>query len=113
MEPALFLPAEHSGDSARLWQEFLDHELPALRADGWLIEQDDAFALRFVRADDVAVDIEERGNWFDLSIGVEIEGESASECVDEWQWLVFAGGEIVLRGDAVFVELGGKEYCVF
>jgi len=73
-QPALFLPAEHSGDSARLWQQFLDQELTKLRADGWLIEQDDAFALRFVRVDDLAVDIEERGNWFDLGISVEIEG---------------------------------------
>ena len=73
-QPAFFLPAEQIGDSARRWQEFLDQELPALRADGWLVEQDAAFALRFVRADELAVDIEERGNWFDLGIGVEIEG---------------------------------------
>ncbi len=72
--PAFFLPAGHAGESARLWQEFLNQELVALRAEGWIIEQDDTFALRFVQADELDVDIEERGNWFDLGIGVEIEG---------------------------------------
>ena len=73
-QPAFFLPDEQIGGSARLWQAFLDQELGALRTDGWLIEYEDAFALRFVRADDLAVNIEERSHWFDLGIGVDIEG---------------------------------------
>jgi superfamily II DNA or RNA helicase len=73
-EPAFFLPGEHIEASARLWQEFIANEVPALRDEGWLVEQDPAFSLRFVRAEDLAVDVEEHGHWFALGIGVEFEG---------------------------------------
>ena len=73
-EPAFFLPGGQREASARLWQEFITTEVPALRDEGWLVEQDETFALRFAHADDLRVDIEEHGHWFDLGIGVELEG---------------------------------------
>jgi superfamily II DNA or RNA helicase len=72
--PVLIMAARELVDSALAWQGFLDAQLPALRDAGWIIEQDDSFALRFVQADSIDLEIDEGEGWFDLGIGIDIEG---------------------------------------
>lgn len=62
---------------------FLIEDVPALQAEGWVVEIDDAFPVRLAIADgqglDVAIgDPAEEGSgidWFDLSVGVSVGGE--------------------------------------
>ena len=77
-------PAEVSlMDSAARWQHFLEQTLPALQAQGWQVEIDPSFRLRFLEADawQVALehDDEEQGTpnaWFDLRFDLQVEGQA-------------------------------------
>lgn len=75
VNPRLVLPADEIHASALLWRRFIDEELPRLEADGWIIEQEEAFALRFGQVDEITLDINDGGSWFDIGIGVDIEGQ--------------------------------------
>jgi SNF2 family DNA or RNA helicase len=64
--------------TALRWNDFLDHGVAALRQDGWSITLDGDFDLQF----DVVGDLDaawaesETGNdWFEISLGFEIEGQ--------------------------------------
>jgi len=57
------------------WIRFVCDRVPALRAEGWIIEYDDSFDYRPVETGDWFADITEAGrDWFDVSLQVEIEG---------------------------------------
>ena len=58
------------------WLQFLDRELPALEAEGWIIEYEESFALRLAKPQDwYAEVVQETGNaWFDLELGVQVDG---------------------------------------
>ena len=73
--PCLHLDVHPASENARRWREFIDGEIPRLVADGWLIEQDSAFTLRFSDADTLLVDIDDQGSWFDMGIGVDVDGQ--------------------------------------
>ena len=63
--------------NAQHWDRFLQHDVPRLEAQGWRIERDSGFQLRFDDVDEWQGDwaeTEEDG-WFALSLGVEIDGE--------------------------------------
>ncbi|WP_029007197.1 DEAD/DEAH box helicase [Azospirillum halopraeferens] len=64
-------------DAAERWRDFLTVQVPALRADGWTVDAEDGFGARVVEAGDaVAVAVRDAGDgWFDLDVGVEIDGE--------------------------------------
>ena len=72
--PVLVMAARELAESALAWQDFLERRVPALREAGWIIEQDESFALRFLQGDELELDLAEGEGWFDLGIGVEIEG---------------------------------------
>jgi len=74
-EPVWFSPGDSSlMDSAARWQSFLEHALPALKAQGWETEFDPGFALRFVRGDDWQATVKANNDWFDLHFDLDIEG---------------------------------------
>jgi SNF2 family DNA or RNA helicase len=74
---AWFSPAEVSrGESAARWWAFLHETLPVLEAEGWRIERDPSFRLRFTEAEAWHAEVDEGdGGWFDLRFDVEIDGE--------------------------------------
>ncbi|KAA0683541.1 DEAD/DEAH box helicase [Roseomonas genomospecies 6] len=64
-------------DAEERWSTFLTTEVPALRKDGWTVEIGADFGTRVVEAnEEVAVAVRDSGDgWFDLDVGVEIDGE--------------------------------------
>ncbi|WP_028489772.1 SNF2-related protein [Thiothrix lacustris] len=64
--------------TALRWNDFLDHGVEALRADGWNVTLDDAFDLNFDIVGDLDAAWEESANgndWFEISLGFEVEGQ--------------------------------------
>ncbi len=61
--------------SAEIWQHFLDEILPQLEIDGWEVEFDPDFKLRFLQIDDWGVEIESNNDWFDLRFDLDVEGQ--------------------------------------
>ncbi len=60
------------------WIEIVLHDVPALRADGWDVEIREDFPLRLAEPDgDITVSIDESSgiDWFDLELGVMVDGE--------------------------------------
>ncbi|CAO3421819.1 DEAD/DEAH box helicase [Azospirillum argentinense] len=64
-------------DAEERWAAFLTTEVPSLRKDGWTVEIGADFGTRVVEAnEEVAVAVRDSGDgWFDLDVGVEIDGE--------------------------------------
>ncbi|EIJ34012.1 DEAD/DEAH box helicase [Thiothrix nivea] len=74
----LLMHPDNPGLTALRWHDFLDHGVAALRHEGWDITLDDNFDLQFdVVGDlDAAWEESETGNdWFEISLGFEIEGQ--------------------------------------
>jgi superfamily II DNA or RNA helicase len=58
------------------WPQFIGSDVPRLRSEGWQVELDDSFRFRPVEVGEWTADVQEGGNdWFDLSLGVEIDGK--------------------------------------
>ena len=57
------------------WQHFLDEMLPGLEEQGWKVEFDTGFRLRFLQVDDWDVEIESGNDWFELRFDLDIEGQ--------------------------------------
>jgi superfamily II DNA or RNA helicase len=65
----------------RSWVRFLDDAVPALRERGWQIEIDPTFPYEVVHIDDAAWDAEivaSENRWFELDIGIDLEGKRVS-----------------------------------
>ncbi len=61
------------------WTRFMLFELPRLRDMGWRIEIDDDFPVRIAETGRWGIEIEAAGNdWFELGLGIEIDGEYRS-----------------------------------
>ncbi|MBL8533743.1 MAG: DEAD/DEAH box helicase [Betaproteobacteria bacterium] len=61
----------HSDD----WVPFVCERVPELRDDGWVIEFDESFAYQPVEIEEWHAEVSESGrDWFDLSLGVDVEG---------------------------------------
>jgi hypothetical protein len=62
-------------DDAR-WLDFVANRLPQLRAQGWQIETDADFRFQVAPLGEWYAQLEESGHdWFDLDLGVEVEGK--------------------------------------
>lgn len=72
---AVYVPA-----TGRDWMEVIARVIPALEAEGWRIETTSDFPWRLVEPDDWYADLEAGAGqaWFDLELGVEVEGERHS-----------------------------------
>ncbi len=61
------------------WMRWMKVEAPRLRAAGWQIEIDKDFRFDLVNIEGWYADVEESGNhWFDLEIGIDVEGTRLS-----------------------------------
>lgn len=74
-------PGEHfelGGESA--WLAFVQHELPQLRADGWRVQIQPEFHYNLAHIDQWYADVEDapERDWFDLEVGIEVEGQRIS-----------------------------------
>ena len=75
-EDYVFLPqGDAFSEGSRIpFYRFLRNEVPALREEGWRIEMDEEIDL--VELGEWRIEVEEGGgDWFDLDLGVEIDGE--------------------------------------
>ncbi|HEY8312597.1 MAG TPA: SNF2-related protein [Candidatus Baltobacteraceae bacterium] len=65
------------GSDDERWARFLDRIVPALRADGWHVRLEDSFPHRVVSAAQPwqARLSESENRWFELDLGVDIDGE--------------------------------------
>ena len=63
-------------DTEERWAKFVNIEVPKLIAEGWTVDIGADFGTRMVEAgDEVAVAVRDAGDgWFDLEVGVEIDG---------------------------------------
>ena len=65
-----------NGSGERRWAHFLDAVVPVLREAGWQIEIAPDFPYAVVRNDDVDAELTESENhWFELDLGITVEGE--------------------------------------
>ncbi len=76
---------ESAGDLLELaseaaWLRFMLNDLPALREQGWEIEYTDDFAFNLAEVDDWYAQIDEASgrDWFDLELGIEVNGQRLS-----------------------------------
>ena len=69
------LQLPHAND----WLRFTRHDLPLLREQGWLVEQDRSFRFDLAEVEDWYADVEESAGststWFDLELGIVVNGE--------------------------------------
>jgi hypothetical protein len=75
----MFAP-EHRHDytfyDAEDWFDFVADTLPRLREAGWRIEMDEEFRFRTAHIGNWYAHVSEAGqDWFDLDLGVEIDGQ--------------------------------------
>jgi non-specific serine/threonine protein kinase len=87
------------------WLEFVREHLPVLRAEGWQIRMQPDFQFNLAAIDDWYAEVEEdpEQNWFDLELGVEIEGQRISllpillQAIRQKPWLL--NGEALNKRD--------------
>ena len=64
------------------WRDFIENQIPMLKAEGWEIEIDDDFNLEFEYVDTISVESSESDGdvnpWFELSFTVDIGGRSVA-----------------------------------
>ena len=66
---------DNPSQTALLWHEFLEHDLPELEAQGWEIDRTDSFQLTFEETDSWDAELETTGTqWFTLTLGVDVDG---------------------------------------
>jgi SNF2 family DNA or RNA helicase len=69
---------EHLNETA--WLHFVREQLPQLRLEGWQINMQPDFQFNLAQIDDwyAQVDEDPEQSWFDLELGIEVEGERIS-----------------------------------
>lgn len=62
------------------WLDLVQQQLPKLRAEGWHIQMRPDFQYNLAAIDDWYAEVEEdpQQNWFDLELGIEVEGQRIS-----------------------------------
>jgi superfamily II DNA or RNA helicase len=78
-----FLPDPGDGDIASFLIAFARDAVPLLRTAGWIVEFDEDYPFRVIEGEpqwyaEVSEAAEEANPWFDLELGVEIDGERHS-----------------------------------
>src|SRR5690606_28195496 len=97
-------PFELPDDAA--WLHFVREQLPQLREQGWQIRLQPDFQFNLATLGDWHVGIEEaeEGDWFDLEMGIEVDGEKVSllpillHAIRHSPWLL-TGEALARRGD--------------
>ena len=59
------------------WMEFVLHQLPGLQDDGWKIEYELSFPHRYTEVEEWigGLEADARNQWFDVELGIQIEGQ--------------------------------------
>ncbi|GIZ11051.1 DEAD/DEAH box helicase [Pseudomonas sp. NCCP-436] len=121
------LPAE-AGEPFELpherdWLSFVRQQVPRLRAEGWQIHIHPDFHYNLAEVDDWYAQIEEdpQQNWFDLELGIEVEGQRLSllpillQAIRRTPWLL-APEALAQRPDEDFLLVslpqGGKRLAL-
>ncbi|MBT5934747.1 DEAD/DEAH box helicase [Sulfurimonas sp.] len=60
----------------QVWKEFLNSEVDKLKSEGWLIEEDETFNMKFEPSSEIVVESEDKNDWFSLSFNLEFNGVS-------------------------------------
>ena len=84
------------------WIEFMLGDVPQLRAEGWLVDVADDFPLRLVEPDGgLSFEVQERSgiDWFDLDLGVMVEGERVSLVPALLDFIASSGTALVAGSD--------------
>ncbi len=97
-------PFELADDAA--WLHFVREQLPQLREQGWQIrlQPDFQFNLATLGEWQVGIEESEQGDWFDLEMGIEVDGEKVSllpillHAIRHSPWLL-TGEALAQRGD--------------
>lgn len=103
--------AQHPGEHFELanevaWLAFVQHSVPQLREDGWRVQMQPEFQYNLARVDDWYAEIEEtpERDWFDLELGIEVEGQRLSllpillQAIRRTPWLL-TGDSLAQRPD--------------
>ncbi|MHA6494135.1 DEAD/DEAH box helicase [Pseudomonas borbori] len=71
-------PFELNGESA--WLAFVNGQLPLLREQGWQVHMQPDFQFNLAEVEDwyVEIDEPEEAGWFDLELGIEVDGQRIS-----------------------------------
>jgi len=91
--------------SETAWLQFIREHLPALRAEGWQIRMQPDFQFNLAQVDDWYAEVEEdpEQTWFDLELGIEVEGQRISllpillQAIRQKPWLL--NGEALNKRD--------------
>ena len=72
-----FCPASNKSDANLYWYEFLQTSVAELKQSGFVVEIDDSFGLSIEEAGEwhAHVDVDAGDQWFNLKLGVDIDGE--------------------------------------
>ncbi len=106
-EPVFVAAADDRMQAVQHWQAFLEVEIPQLEKAGWQIEYAASFHMDFTSLGDIEARVDDQGGWFDLQLGVEVDGQRLD--------LVPLLGELIARIDSpealpededLLVELG-------
>lgn len=57
------------------WKRFMILHVPRLKSLGWDVEVHASFRHRYARVDEWQVQVNEKGEWFELSMGIHVNGE--------------------------------------
>jgi SNF2 family DNA or RNA helicase len=88
------------------WLRFIEQQLPQLRAEGWQIEIQPEFHFNLLAIDDWYAEVNEAPtlDWFDLELGIEVEGQRISllpillQAIRHTPWLL-NGSAVAQRHD--------------
>jgi hypothetical protein len=73
--PAEYKHAFTLVDESR-WLDFVGRTVPRLRAQGWRVEMDESFRFNLAQVGEWFADVAQSGSdWFDLTLGVEVDGQ--------------------------------------
>lgn len=103
--------------SEAAWLLFVREQLPRLREEGWQIRMQPEFQFNLAQVDDWYATVEEdpEQNWFDLELGIEVEGQRLSllpillQAIRRTPWLL--NGEALSKRDdeeVLLVSLPGS-----
>lgn len=57
-----------------VWKRFLEEDIVSLQEQGWIVEKDENFDMKFESSTDIVVDNTDDNGWFNLSFNLEFNG---------------------------------------
>jgi len=76
----LMCPSNDNNRQAELkiWSEFLEFHMPQLLSEGWHVEMDESFEMKFEQNSNIVVESSDTNDWFSLSFNIVIGGVAQS-----------------------------------